>query len=235
MRCTFELAMVVMLAACGATTPPSQPPVAAATSPAERPITSNVTRADYVGSAACTPCHAEVAAKFEGSPMHRMTRIAETTDIHAPFDGGVFHFGAESVRFEGRGVHRFMVVERPGEASVTYHVTKVIGGHYREDFVGQRVAAVSDDPGPSDAQEVVLPATWHFRHGEWRYKGYSVQIPERPAMSVGPPWAKSCIFCHNTEPYLSTILDDLGHYAKKTYQGSTPRTSSRPTAASTTA
>ncbi|MFO0747837.1 MAG: cytochrome c3 family protein [Myxococcota bacterium] len=214
--------VALVLAACGAASPRIAPPPGAA--PA-LPPSSNVARADYAGSAVCTPCHAELAARFERSPMHRMTRDAEATDIRAPFDGRTFRFGEpeETVRFEQRGAHRFMVVDTPGYPTATYRVTKVIGGHYREDFVGQRVREVAADPVPAgELREMILPATWHFRHGEWRYKGYSVQIPERLHLSLGPEWAKSCIFCHNTEPYLATVLDDLGRFERKTYQGSVP-------------
>ncbi|MEP7121730.1 MAG: cytochrome c3 family protein, partial [Byssovorax sp.] len=52
-------------------------------------------------------------------------------------------------------------------------------------------------------------------------KGYSVMVKERPYIEKGgAPWRQTCIFCHNTTPYLSTVYDDLQISPKGAYQGS---------------
>ena len=43
---------------------------------------------------------------------------------------------------------------------------------------------------------------------------------ERPRLQAGPVWAKTCLFCHNTVPYLATVYDDLYGPGAETYQGS---------------
>ncbi|HVE82186.1 MAG TPA: hypothetical protein VND93_05040, partial [Myxococcales bacterium] len=55
------------------------------TVPATPAIRSNVTRADYAGSAACARCHPEETERWRHSPMHRMTRPAGPEEIRAPF------------------------------------------------------------------------------------------------------------------------------------------------------
>src|ERR1700761_7109287 len=53
-------------------------------------VASNITRADYAGSAACEPCHQKEYRAWLDSPMHRMTRDLHRTQIAAPFDGHTF-------------------------------------------------------------------------------------------------------------------------------------------------
>ena len=53
-------------------------------------VSSNVLRSDYVGSRACEACHQDIYRAWDKSPMHRMTRIAEAAEVHAPFDGSSF-------------------------------------------------------------------------------------------------------------------------------------------------
>src|SRR4051812_25896815 len=71
-------------------------------------VRSNILRADYAGSAACAPCHAEQYAAWLESPMHRMTRDVQRTQIRAPFAGTTFQFRSDSVRLEQQGNERFM-------------------------------------------------------------------------------------------------------------------------------
>ncbi len=184
-------------------------------------VSQNVLSSDYAGSAACAKCHSEIARRFLRSPMHRMTRELQKADIRAPFDGHEIQLGgdrARAVSVEGRDYIR---VESQSKGDHWYRVSKVIGGRHREDFVGFEV----DGTGPRERQrsvEMVLPMTWVFRTAEWRYKGYSVQLPERSRIMAGPVWKRTCIFCHNTVPYFSTVFDDLGGVDKPSYQGHVP-------------
>jgi predicted CXXCH cytochrome family protein len=97
---------------------------------------------------------------------------------------------------------RFMRLVGKDGRDETYRLTRVIGGRTREDFVGRL-------DGKSDADEVIMPASWVFPTKSWRYKGYSVMEPERPGMRAGPVWRETCLFCHNTTPYLSRVLGKL--------------------------
>ncbi len=177
------------------------------------PVKSNILRTDYAGSRACFYCHQEIYREYMQSPMHNMTRLPGSAHIHAPFDSVVFHFKNDRVRLESHGGFRWMHLESQEFGNHLYRVTKVIGGHHREDFAGVEV-------GKSDTlTETILPVSYIIRTSEFRYKGYSVMDPERPGLKPGAVWNQTCIFCHNTVPYLSTILGALSGSRIRNYQG----------------
>ncbi|MBX3276076.1 MAG: hypothetical protein KF729_37840 [Sandaracinaceae bacterium] len=187
----------------------------------ERVVASNVRFEDYAGSAACAACHADVAEGFARSPMQRMTRDALSAEIRAPFTG-TLRLGADVATMSRVGERRYVQIDAGG-GSRLYRVTEVIGGRYREDYVGVRVSGrgarerlLSDPP-----TRLVLPVSWILADEEWRYKGYSVQVRERPALAAGPVWSRTCILCHNTAPYLASAYDDLAR-SRIRYQGSVP-------------
>ncbi|MFW5920254.1 MAG: cytochrome c3 family protein, partial [Polyangiales bacterium] len=194
-----------------------------ATGPGGRPaVSSNVLFEDYAGSQACEPCHEEIVRRFADSPMHRMTRDAEHTDVQGPFDGGRLRIGDDVATMRTVDGRRYLHLRSEERGNRLYRVTHVIGGRYREDYVGIRVAGTGarDRPLAEPPTRLILPVSWIRSDREWRYKGYSVQVPERPGMKAGPEWNRTCIFCHNTVPYLSLVLDDLGDHDVG-YQGST--------------
>ena len=176
---------------------------------------SNIERADYAGSHACSSCHAAIYRSFIQSPMHNMTRLPQDATIHAPFDGHVFRFKNDQVVLDEHDGQRWMRIVSPEFGNHLFRVTKVIGGHHREDFAGVDVEKA--DPHT----EWVLPVSYLLNTGRFRYKGYSVMIHERPGIKPGAVWNKTCIFCHNTEPYLSTILGELTGPGLRPYQGVT--------------
>jgi hypothetical protein len=200
-----------------------RPSARTVTPPAEpRVVASNVERRDYAGSAACAPCHSEIHAKWSASPMQRMTRSAKGGEIRAPFDGATFGFKGDKVTALQQDGRRFVRVELKDGSAQLFRVTKVIGGRYREDYVGVEVDGVGPDAKVvgDPTREPVLPVSYLLFSGKWRYKGYSVLQRERAHVAKhGAPWRQTCIFCHNTEPYLATVYDDL-RGGGRTYQGS---------------
>ena len=178
---------------------------------AERPqgttqiVASNVLRGDYAGSEACADCHHEIYAQWAASPMRNMTREIAGATIRAPFDGATLRVGNDVATMETVGGARVMRVNNE-----TFRVTKVVGGRYREDFVG-----IAD----GDSREHVLPATYVFASQSWRYKGYSVMVKERPAMSTRAVWSQECIACHNTMPLATLLYDELYGPSLPGYQG----------------
>jgi len=200
------------------------PAVSPGVAPAGGPppaITSNMLRDDYVGSAACAPCHGDVYEVWARSPMHRMTRLPETTDIRAPFDGRTFRFKNDTARLEQVGPTRFVRLQSATNGAHLYRVTKVIGGRYREDFAGQEVA--STEPGApvlgDPHAELILPTSYVFQTATFRLKGYSVMVGERPGMRAGGVWNQTCIFCHNTVPYFDDVWGALYGPGAPGYQG----------------
>ena len=172
-------------------------------------VASNVLRGDYAGSEACADCHAEVYKKWSTSPMRNMTRDAKTAQIRAPFDGVTLQVGSDTATMELDNGTRIMRVTSPA-GTERFKITKVVGGRYREDFVG-----IGERGGP----ERVLPATYVFATKSWRYKGYSVMVKERPAMSTRAVWSQECIGCHNTLPLATTLYDELYGPGLPGYQG----------------
>jgi predicted CXXCH cytochrome family protein len=187
------------LTACGSPrTAPSLPPGPVGDAPGA-PVASNILRADYAGSRACADCHGAIYASWEASAMRGMTRDARTAQIRAPFDGASLRVAGDTVTMAMQGGERIMRVVTARGVDETFRVTKVVGGRYREDFVGL-------DP---ERQEHVLPATYVFSTRSWRYKGYSVMVKERPAMATRGRWSRECLPCHNTLPLATMLYDDL--------------------------
>ena len=194
-----------MLAACGRPAAPAR-----IAGPDPTVVASNLLRADYAGSQTCGDCHNEIYAAWQRSPMRNMTRDAATAEIRAPFDGATLHVGNDTCTMEMQGVSRYMRVTT-AKGTTRWRVTKVIGGHYREDFVGIEESGIG--------VERVLPATYVFATKSWRYKGYSVMVKERPGLSTRAVWANDCIACHNTLPLATMLYDELYGPGLPSYQG----------------
>src|SRR6185436_10108948 len=125
--------------------------------------------------------HPSIHAAFMTSPMHRMTRHVEGAEVRAPFDGRAFHFKGDSVTLEEHDGRRFMKLESRKSGARSYQVTKVIGGRYREDFVGREVSGTGDREGAAATAhaEQIMPVSWLLFEPGFRYKGYSVMVRER--------------------------------------------------------
>ncbi len=212
------LTAAACFAACGGSTRGAKSAELAAPGGPREPQ-SNLRRADYAGPASCAPCHAKEYDAWEHSPMRRMTRSLAQTSVHAPFDGRSFRFKSDEAWMERRDGRDFVRLRPAGGDDRLYLVTKVIGGRYREDFVGREVDA--EHPfGPPVDEERVLPLSWLISRSEPRYKGYSVMVPERHGLEAGLVWKRACIFCHNTTSGLSILYDDLYGPRALSYQGS---------------
>ena len=190
----IALSLSVLVASCGG--PSARISTPARVAPHE--IASNVLRADYAGSAACAKCHADIAQRWLSSPMHNMTRTYAPGISRAPFSGTALRLKDDRVDLEERASgERIVHVHSARFGDADYRVTRVIGGHHREDYAGVQV-------GNENGEELVLPISWLTWSKKFRYKGYSVMSHERPGLIAGPAWNRTCIFCHNTEPYFRT-------------------------------
>jgi predicted CXXCH cytochrome family protein len=198
------IAIALCVAACGR--PAARPRVTAD----GEVIASNILRADYAGSKACSECHHDIYEQWAKSPMRNMTRDAATAAIRAPFNGSQLRVGTDTATMEMDGNTRYMRVDGAGGAQ-RFKITKVVGGRYREDFIGVEQGG--------DGLEHVLPATYVFATKSWRYKGYSVMVKERPRMSARGVWSRECIPCHNTLPYVTMLYDELYGPGLPGYQG----------------
>ncbi|MBX3231264.1 MAG: hypothetical protein KIT84_10005 [Labilithrix sp.] len=175
-------------------------------------VRSNVRFEDYAGTESCRRCHAAYVEKWLATPMHNMTRAARTAEgVQGPFDGTVFKFREDTATLTSDGGERFVTLASKRFGGGIYKVTRVIGGHHREDYAGVTVSAARADAKPmgDPTEELVLPVSWVYKTRSLRYKGFSVMVKERAGLRAGPVWNQTCIFCHNTPPYLSTVLGAL--------------------------
>lgn len=207
-----------MAGACQGALPRRAPPPGSAVAAEGAGRASNVLRADYAGSQACAGCHAQIYDAWQRSPMHRMTRDQALTEVTAPFDGRSLQLGADVATLEQHDGRRFLGLAQGGVRSL-FRVTKVIGGRYREDFVGEEVA-VEAPLGPALDEQRVLPLSFLRFDGTLRYKGYSVMVRERHGLEAGLVWQRACILCHNTAPQLVALYDELYGRGAPAYQGS---------------
>src|SRR5439155_11306060 len=115
-------------------------------------VRSNILRGDYAGSRSCEKCHAAIYRDWANSPMHRMTRLPAAARIEAPFDNVEFRFKDDRVVLSQHDGQRFMALESAKYGNRQFRVTKVIGGHHREDFAGVELADGGEARG-----ERVLP------------------------------------------------------------------------------
>ena len=152
--------------------------------------------------------------------MRQMTRDPDRATLRAPFAGETFEFKADSATLFREGAARLIRIASPG-GSHLFRVTRVIGNHYREDFAGVEVATATDEIHRGFGPELVLPVTYYYESQGYRPKGYSVMTHERPGLRAGGVWNRTCIFCHNTVPWLDSILGELAGPSHPTYQGVT--------------
>ncbi|HEX7596652.1 MAG TPA: cytochrome c3 family protein, partial [Polyangia bacterium] len=102
-----------------------------------------------------------------------------------------------------------------------YRITRVIGGRTREDFAGVEVSGTQPDaPVIGDAHnEAILPVSYFFETASFRLKGYSVMVGERPGLAAGAVWNQTCVLCHNTTPYFTSLWGALLGRGAPSYQG----------------
>lgn len=185
-------------------------------------VASNVTFDDYAGTQACASCHAQYVASWLRSPMHNMTREAKGAELQNPFEG-TFRLKDDEAKLTRDGAARFVSIDSKRFGKGVWLVTRVIGGHHREDYAGVPVEAARAGSKVLANEELVLPVSYVFATGALRYKGYSVMVKERDGLRPGPVWRETCIFCHNTVPYLDTVLGAIAQGAHergvKPYQG----------------
>src|SRR5579863_3313308 len=133
----------------------TQPADANQQKPAQYPpiVSSNILRGDYAGSRACQSCHSDIYDKFMAAPMHNMTRLPNHESVLAPFNGEHFKLKDDDVLFETRGDDRYMTIASRLGPTRVFKITRVIGGHYREDFAGVEVG--KGDTG----NERIMPAS----------------------------------------------------------------------------
>jgi predicted CXXCH cytochrome family protein len=150
--------------------------------------------------------------------MHRMTRDVTLAQIGAPFRREYFTLQGDTAQMRQVDGARELVLDKSDGSQSTYRVTKVIGGRFREDFVGIELDPSTDRRARNE--ERILPVSYLLFNQSYRYKGYSVLVTERKGLESGQVWRQTCIFCHNTPPQFDGLLDELYGPGSPSYQGS---------------
>lgn len=154
---------------------------------------------DYVGSAACQPCHEDLYKRWRGSFHSRTLYAANDRTVIGDFSGETEHASPESPfvvrpssRVDATGKRRYYMEIRPNPESnadltirgeepaglakdPTFEVLYAFGNRQHQPYVARR-------PGE---RNWVLPVYWDDEQKHWRYDGFR-------------PYVRSCARCHVT-------------------------------------
>jgi len=146
----------------------------------------------YVGSAACSTCHADEAAAWEGS--HHALAWTEATpgNILADFDGTEFTLDQMTARFaiDGDGGYHVSVTETDG-VTTEYPVHSVVGVEPLQQYL------LETEPGRLQSFDVV----WDTEEGRWFHLYPDQDLPPDDGLHwTGPykTWNARCAECHAT-------------------------------------
>jgi tetratricopeptide (TPR) repeat protein len=131
--------------------------------PDPRPVeTAAVTRADFVGSEACAPCHQEQYRAWSSSTHGRAGGAPGPDVVIAPFDGTPIHFADAVVvpRIRG-GIYEF-VVRQDHFPETVYRVVGVIGGAHMRGGGTQGFLTPLDD-----GTQRFVPWDWSGAEKRW--------------------------------------------------------------------
>jgi predicted CXXCH cytochrome family protein len=159
-------------------------------------------RVGFVGSAACTRCHAAHAASFERTFHRTMTREADREAVRAPFEGETLAYGgfvARMLREPDRdGRLRFVVELSQGDEVLDrVEVVRTVGSRRHQQYLGRE-----------DDRWARLPVAWNVEEGRWFHMNEAFLTPDPEGLDEGAAsradyarhvvqWNDNCVFCHN--------------------------------------
>jgi hypothetical protein len=152
------------------------------------------TGAEWVGSAACLPCHPGEYASFSRTYHRTMTQVASPSTVLAPLDGRPLRLeDGRIVRLERRGDEVWATLPDPDDViagipapDVTRRVVLTTGSHREQAYWV---------PGRRAGDLRLVPFVWLVREGAFVARGEAfITPPGRPLPPVR--WASSCIACH---------------------------------------
>jgi predicted CXXCH cytochrome family protein len=146
---------------------------------------------DYVGSAACAACHAEVSADWNGSDHARAWTLPDESTVLGDFDNATFTHAGQMTRFLRDGDRFLVETEGPDGVRRAYDVVGVAGIDPLQQYL------LSPEPGRIQAYDIA----WDVEGARW----YPV-FPDQPAPAgegfhwTGPykNWDGRCAECHAT-------------------------------------
>jgi predicted CXXCH cytochrome family protein len=144
----------------------------------------------YASSAACQTCHPQQYASWHASFHRRMTQVATTEAVLAPFAGEEFAVASSTVRLIRRHGN-FWVEKRSGPAGKAdaRPIVMTTGSHHMQGYWVRR-----DESNLLDQ----LPLMWLIEPdggGRWVPLGDSFLAPPHDN-TERTPWNQNCVFCH---------------------------------------
>ncbi|MFI4874833.1 MAG: cytochrome c3 family protein [Blastopirellula sp. JB062] len=174
---------------------------------AKAPLPQQVAADGYVGSKSCLECHAEQCQSWNASHHRRMTQLATSDAVLAPFDGRTMTLYDQAYRVERRDDQYW--VEMPnlyGDAQASPRIERPIvmttGSHQEQVYWF-----------PSDDGALrMFPWAYQIRAEKWLPVDSIFVTPKRDSVALRPTWNHRCIQCHTTHPRSHQF--DLRHPAE---------------------
>ncbi|MCC9606714.1 multiheme c-type cytochrome [Blastopirellula sediminis] len=188
----FALFLGAILLAC-AWTAADGPKVTRVSPPVDLP---QLVAADgYVGSKSCLECHAAQCKSWDASHHRRMTQLADSESILAPFDGRTMTLYDQDYRvFERDGQHWIEMPNVYGDAAATPRIERPIvmatGSH------NEQVYWFPSDDGSLR----MFPWAYQVRASKWMPVDAIFVTPPRDSVARRPTWSHRCVQCHTTHP-----------------------------------
>ncbi|MBI1818455.1 MAG: tetratricopeptide repeat protein [Deltaproteobacteria bacterium] len=170
--------------------------IAGTTATAAPPSTATDAAAGYVGSTACTPCHAAQAQAWRGSNHKRAMQVADAKTVRGNFhDASLSHSGITSKFFQRDGKF-FVRTEGPDGKPATFEIKYTFGveplQQYLVEFPGGRLQSLTlaADTRPSASGG----PRWFALYPNERI------VPGDPLHWTGADqtWNYQCAACHST-------------------------------------
>lgn len=190
----------------------------------EKPY-SNIYAADYVGPDACRDCHQENHAEnFESwsdHPHRVMNQNPTDQSVKGDFSGAELRYGRGRAVFHREGSSFLMSIYDEGDRLLRRHrVTRTVGSVYVQYYIGTQIEGPEPPRHRTYKTESKLPFGYSIRLKRWLPEVYldSTVLPEQAYLEgprldyiyAHPPnhlWNGTCLYCHNTFPYASHLLN----------------------------
>src|SRR5665647_2484553 len=128
-----------LLAACRRSDEPAPAPAPAphaARVPNPAAGGSTITRADYIGPAACGECHPDQLTQWATSLHPVMNQRPQRDAVIGAFGGTVVRYAGGEARFDGDAKAGYTMALTKAGRTVRYRVTRTIGKRYLQEYVG---------------------------------------------------------------------------------------------------
>ncbi len=187
----MRIAAIALILSAGMALGQAAPQNAPQNAPANPPATSPTDPPAYVGSQACTACHADEVQAWEGSDHALAWTLPSPQTVAADFDGTMFEHDGMTARFRIQGQDYFVSVTEKDGVTTEYRVHSVAGVEPLQQYL------LETAPGRLQSFDVV----WDTEAGGWFHLYPEQDLPPDDGLHwTGPykTWNARCAECHAT-------------------------------------